>query len=243
MVDTRVTDGDELWVGIPPGWIELVAHEDDAEAARWFDRLLDQTPDLFDEPGRRVLRASYDEVRRQMPQGAVDAAGVLVTTLPDGDVTLWQFTVTVVPVPPSGDVNVMAVIERFLASEAGRRPLDDPDDLVESFRTDDGRDGVAIHTTASVADDGRLAGLVPAATPDRLGVVYAAVRLNRPATATADRLAVVTGVAPTVAQRLPMSIVAAQLTLSARLRDGAAPAPPGRVDVDTTGHRRDQSPA
>lgn len=240
MLDTRVTDGDELWVGIPPGWIELVAHEDDAEAARWFDRLLDQTPDLFDDAGREVLRDSYDQVRRQMPRGAVDAAGVLVTTLADDEVTLWQFTVTVVPVPPSGDVNVMAVVERFLDSETGRRPLDDPDDLVESFRTDDGRDGVAIHTTARVSDDGRLARNVPGTDADRLGVVYAAVRLNRPATATADRLAVVTGVAPSVAQRLPMSIVAAQLTLSARLRDGDADAPPGRVDVDTTGRRRDE---
>lgn len=242
MTDTRVADGDELWIGIPPGWIELVAHEDDVEAARWFDRLLDQTPDLFDEAGRDVLRRSYDEVRRELPQTGVDAAGVLITTLADDEVTLWQFTVTIVPVPPSGDVNVMAVVERFLESDAGRRPLDDPDDLVETFRTDDGRDGVAIHTTTNLSDDGRLASHVPGARSDRLGVVYAAVRLNRPASATADRLAVVTGVAPTIEQRLPMSIVAAHLTLSARLRDGDAPRPPGRVDVDTTGHRRDERP-
>jgi hypothetical protein len=242
MADTRAADGDELWVGIPPGWIELVAHEDDAEAARWFDRLLDQTPDLFDESGRDILRRSYDEVRQQLPQTAVDSAGVLITTLADDEVTLWQFTITIVPVPPSGDVNVMAVVERFLASDAGRRPLDDPDDLVESFRTDDGRDGVAIHTTTAVSDGGRLSSNVPTAEPERLGVVYAAVRLNRPAAATADKLAVVTGVAPTVEQRLPMSIVAAQITLSARLRDGDSPPPPGRVDVDTTGRRRDEQP-
>lgn len=238
----RPDEGDELWLAVPPGWIELVAHNDDAEASAWFERLLDQTPALFDDDGRAILRQAYDEVRRQMPQGLIDAAGVLITSLDDdadaNAATLWQFSVAVVPAPPSGDVNLMAVVERFLDSPQGRRPLTDEDDLVESFRTEDGRDGVAIHTTTRVDDGGRLAGNVPGTDPARLGVVYAAVRLNRPRAATADRIAVVTGVAPNVEQRLAMSLVAAGLTLSAQLRDHDDAPPPGRVHLDATGRGR-----
>lgn len=237
----RPESGDELWVGIPPGWIELVAHESDDAATEWFDRLLALTPDLLDERASTRLKRTFAEARRQLPSGLADAAGLLLTTLEDDQVTLWQYTVTLVPVPPSGDVNVMAVVERFLKSPEGRRPLTDPDDLVETFQTTDGRDGVAIHTTTRVDDNGRLSANIPGADADRLGVVYAAVRLNRPRGASADRMAVITGVAPTVAQRLPMSVVAAQLTMSAQLRDSDAPPPPGRVDVDATGQRRDQT--
>ncbi len=239
----RPDAGDELWVAVPPGWIELVAHADDDEARLWFERLLDRTPDLFDDDGRAILRQSFDDVRRQVPRGALDAAGVLVTTLEDDSVTLWQFSIATLPVPPSGDVNMMAVIERFLDSPQGRNPLTDPDDLVESFRTEDGRDGVAIHTTTRVDDGGRLASTVPGTDPERLGVVHAAVRLNRPRSATADTIAIITGVAPNVQQRLAMSIVAAQITLSARLRDSDDAPLPGRVDVDATGRRRDEQAA
>lgn len=232
--------GDELWVAVPPGWIELVAHENDEDAARWFDRLLAKTPNTFDENGMESLRTSYDEVRRQMPRDSIDAAGVLVTTLDNDEVTLWQFTMSVVAGPPSGDVNVMAVVERFMGSAEGRELIAGKDDFAESFQTQDGRDGVAIHTTTRIDDDGRLAMNIPHADSERLGVVYAAIRLNRAKSTTADRIAIIVGVAPNVEQRLPMSIVAAQLTLSARLRDSDAPPLPGRIDIDVTGYRRDQ---
>lgn len=232
--------GDELWVAIPPGWIELVAHDDDDEAARWFERLLAKTPTTFGEKGTEILRSSYDEVRRQMPRDLIDAAGALLTTLEDDAVTLWQFTVSVIAGPPSGDVNIMAVVERFMESPQGRESLTDKDDLVENFQTPDGRDGIAIHTTTRIDDGGRLAENIPGTDSARLGVVYAAVRLNRAKSSTADRIAVITGIAPNLTQRLPMSIIAAQLTLSARLRDSDGPSVPGRIDVDATGYRRDE---
>jgi len=231
--------GDELWFVTPPGWIELVAHEDDEEAARWFDRLLAKTPDLIDEAGLDLLRRTFADVRRQMPRDLVDSAGVLVTTLEDDAVTLWQYTITLLTPPQAGDVNLMAVVERFLESPEGREPLGEGD-FVESFRTPDGRDGVAVHTTTNLDDGGRLASNIPGATPNRLGVVHAAVRLNRVRGASGDRLAVIVGTAPKVEQRLPMSIVAAQILVSARLRDSDAEPPAGRVDVDATGRGRDE---
>lgn len=237
--DEPATVGDELWFVTPPGWIELVAHEDDEEAARWFDRLLAKTPDLVDEAGLARLRSTFAEVRRQMPRDLVDSAGVLVTVLEDDEVTLWQYTVTLMTPPQAGDVNVMAVIERFLESAEGREPLGE-DDFVESFHTPDGRDGVAVHTTTTLDDGGRLAANIPGANPARLGVVYAAVRLNRVRGASGDRLAIIVGTAPNVEQRLPMSIIAAQVLMSARLRDSDADPPAGRIDVDATGRRRDE---
>ena len=232
--------GDELWFVTPPGWIELVAHEDDEEAAPWFDRLLAKTPDLVDEAGTDLLRRTFAEVRRQMPRDLINSAGVIVTTLEDDEVTLWQYTLTLMTPPQAGDVNLMAVVERFLESPEGREPLGEGD-FVESFHTADGRDGIAVHTTTVLDDGGRLAANIPGANPDRLGVVHAAVRLNRVRGASGDRLAVIVGTAPNVEQRLPMSIIAAQILVSARLRDSDAEPPVGRIDVDAAGRRRDES--
>jgi hypothetical protein len=234
MPQTQVSAGSELWVHVPPGWIELAAFAGDAEALAWFGRLLDETPDLFAATARAELMRTYAAVRSQVDHGLVDSAGTLVTTLPDDTVTIWQFTLRVVDLPPSGDVNPMAVVQRFLAAEqAGGTDELGTDDLVEEFRTEDGRDGVAIHTTAPAGENGPLLlRHVPHADPAALGVVYAAVRLHRSSGGDFDRLAVVTGVAPTVAERLPMALVAAQLTLSARLRNARSDPPPGPVAVD-----------
>lgn len=238
--EARPVRGDELWMAIPPGWIELVAHADDVEAARWFDRLLDKTPDLFDDDGKNVLRASYDEVRRRMPREALQSAGVLVTAYGE-EATLWQYTVSIESVPTAGDINFMAVVERFMASEEGRAPLNEETDFVENYQTVDGRDGIAIHTTTAVDNDAAIKENMPLAETNRLGVVYAAVRLNRPIESDEDKILLVTGVSPNLDQRLAMSIIAAQITLSARLHDNDAPAMDGRVDVDATGRRRDES--
>ncbi|MGH3383081.1 MAG: hypothetical protein ACRDO1_00740 [Nocardioidaceae bacterium] len=230
----------DLWVLVPPGWIEFSAFSSDEAATRWFDRLLAKTPDLFDEQTRVALRVTYAQVRSQIPAGLVDSAGALITTLLDDTVTMWQFSMRVLDLPRSGDINPMAVVERFLESEQGRSEVGE-DDIVESFQTEDGRDGVAIHTTATAVDDGgQLVANVPGTDPAALGVVYAAVRLHRQEGSEADRLAVVTGIAPNIEQRLPMSIIAAQLTLSAELRDEGADPPEGSIDVDTTG-RFDQT--
>jgi hypothetical protein len=226
--------GSELWFLVPPGWIELAAFETEAEATTWFDRVLAQSAAVLDEGTRTELARIYAAVRGRAPHGLVDSAGALVTTLPDDTVTLWAFTVRVLDMPPSGDVNPMAVVERFLAAEqeAGAPELADAD-LVETFRTRDGRDGVAIHT--SVAAPRPFEAEVPGTDPEALGVVYAAVRLRRPPGAAADRLVLVTGVSPNVGQRLPMAVVAAGLTLSAQVRAEGEEPPPGRIDIDATG--------
>ncbi|MFJ2977458.1 hypothetical protein ACIPEP_01250 [Curtobacterium sp. NPDC087082] len=233
---TVVQVGDELWVGLPPGWIELVAHQDEAAAQQWFDELLRTAPAEMPVEVRQALREHYASVREQMPRGTIDSAGLLVTTLPDDTVTAWQFAMTIVAGPPIGDVDLLAVVERFLDSPAGSAGVG-PEDLVESFVTHDGRPGVAIHTTTGGSD--ALRRNVPHANADALGVVYAAVRLEH-GRADSDRVLLLTGIAPTVAERLPMSVLAAQIVLSATLRD-SGDRPDVRVALDTTGQTKQDS--
>jgi hypothetical protein len=239
-VETGST-GPDLWFLTPPGWIELVAIADEEEAARWFGELLDRTPQLFERGKTRAeLLRTYRAVWQQVHDSPVDSAGALVTTLLDGTATIWQFTLRIVDLPATGDVNPMAVLERFLAAEQG--PASDvlgPEDITETFRTEDGRDGVAIHATSRLGRDGEtLPQNVSGADPAALGVVYAAVRLDRSPGTDADRLLLVTGVAPTVGERLAMALVAAQLTVSAQLGEPGSGPLPGRVDLDTTGRYR-----
>lgn len=235
----QVEVGDELWFGTPPGWIELAAHDGDEAAIAWFDRLLAQTPDAFDDRTLADLRARFLQARGAVPRDGITSAGVLVTTTEADEITAWQFTLAVVDMPPSGDVNVMAVIERYLESDEGRRPLG-ADDFVETFQTDDGRDGVAVHTTADSEQPAEILASLPTADPGRLGVVHAAVRLNRPRSADHDRVLVLTAVCPRPYERLALAVVAASVVLSARLRDGDAAPLPGRVDLDATGAGRDR---
>ncbi|MGL3198944.1 MULTISPECIES: hypothetical protein [Curtobacterium] len=130
---------------------------------------------------------------------------------------------------PTGDVDLLAVVERFLDSPAGAVGLS-PGDLVESFVTHDGRPGVAIHTTTGGPD--ALRSNVPHAETDALGVVYTAVRLEHGREGS-DRILLLTGIAPSVTERLPMAVLAAQIILSATLRD-SEDRPDVRVVLDAT---------
>lgn len=200
------------------------------------ERVVRVPPKLMAEQRRTArTRGKSDPIDAlAVTRAALREPDLLVTTLPDGTVTLWAFTVRVLDMPQSGDVNPVAVVERFLVAEqdAGVPELADAD-LMETFCTRDGRDGVAIH--ASVAAPLPVEAEVPGTDPEALGVVYAAMRLRRPPGAAVDRLVLVTGVSPNVGQRLPMAVVAAGLTLSAQVRaDGEKP-PPGRIDIDPTG--------
>lgn len=235
---------DELWFATPPGWIELVAFPDDETASAWFDGLLDQTPELRDEAGP-LLREAYRTARAEAAGTPVDSAGAIVT-LVDGDegadgpdrVTVWQYSVRLLLLPPAQGIDLMTVVERFLASPAGRRGLEHADDLVESFTTPDGRSGIAVHATAAADDPERLRQHLPHAAPDRLGTVVAATRFPHVAGDPRERVLLVSGICPRPEERTAMSLVAAHIVASARLR-GADDAPlPGRIDVDATGRGR-----
>ncbi len=235
MTDVADEPVEYLRLAVPPGWIELKAFSDDDTAAAWFNALLDETPDLFDAEARDHLHEAYAQVRAEVAPYPVDSAGALLTLLDDDRATLWMFTVTQIVFPPTGDVNVMAVVERYLESGEGRAGAG-KDDLIESFTTEDGRDLVAIHTTARLDElQGSLSANIPGADPSRLGAVYAAIRLPRAKGSRQDRVVVVTGVAPTVEERTLMSLVAAQLTLSATLHTDAQGVPQGRIAVDPSG--------
>lgn len=224
-----------LRTAVPPGWIELKAIEDDEQARQWFDELLDLTPGLYDEAGRASLHEVFQQARAQVALLPVDAAGAFFTVLEEDRPTLWAFTLTQVPFPESRDINVMAVVERFLSSQTGRQGLG-PDDVVETFQTQDGRDGVAIYTTGSVdPSSGRVGGHIPQLDADALGVVYGAVRLPRLDDAQQDVVLVVSGVAPTLEERPLMALIAANLTVHATLQHADEPMPPGRVAVDAAG--------
>lgn len=231
---------DELWFVVPPGWIELAAHADDAAAVAWFDRLLARTPDLLSVPHRDQLREAFVQTRVRLPVDQLGSAGLLLTSWEDGDGgTVWQYTVDVMVVPGMGELNLMAVLERFLSSDEGKRPMGDGD-FVETFQTPAKRDGVAVFTTAEITDDdGTLARHLPAIEPSRLGVVTSAVRLGRSPGSDDERILLVTGVAPNVDQRWAMALIAANIAATAQVRDSDDDPLPGRIDVDATGHGRD----
>ena len=70
-----------------------------------------ETPDLFDDASRARLEEAYTRLRAEAAPYPVDSAGGLLTVLDDDRATLWMFTVTQIVFPPSGDANVMAVVE------------------------------------------------------------------------------------------------------------------------------------
>jgi hypothetical protein len=88
-----------LLTAVPPGWIELKAIADDDAATAWFDALLDETPQLFDDSGRARLHECYRASRAEVAHLPVDSAGVLVTLLEGDTPTLWAFTMTQVAFP------------------------------------------------------------------------------------------------------------------------------------------------
>lgn len=214
--------GTALVVPVPPGWVELRAFEDDAAAEAWFERVLAATRGL-DTSTAETLRAGYGPIRRALREVPVDAAGLLLTTVGDvtdpdfgpDDLTVWVFTLTQVVLPGTAELNPMAVVERYLGTGPGSQPIGE-DDLTETFRTHDGRDGVAIHSTAAQQRlDPRLlsaAGLGPDA-----GVVHAAVALG-PLPDGSSRMLVSTGLCRGLEERPLMALTQAQLTLGATVR-------------------------
>jgi hypothetical protein len=226
-----------LWVQVPPGWLELVAFDADPAAEAWLTSLIDATPALLDATSEANLRAAYEHARSRTKGFDVASAGALVTVLPDQKVTVWQFTITVLTIPVHGaaatEINPMRVITQFIQGEmsAGHRE----DDTVETFETADGRDGVAIYTATQLDDGAAMRANIAHAEPDALGVVYAAVRLPLVPDDSAPRVALITGVAPTVAERELMAWVVAQLAVTVELRPADAVAPAGRIDVDARG--------
>lgn len=217
-----------LWVAVPPGWIELKAHASAQAARHWFAALLDQDAERL-AAQRAALEEAFEQAREQVARQPVDAAGAIVTVV-DDHATLWQYTLTLVQLPDPGDINVLAVIERYLHSRVGAAPLG-PDDFVEEFVTTDGRDGVAVHTTAAAVDARALVERVPHTDPSRLGMVHAAV----PVRGRRGLLAMITGASPTVEERPLMAMAAAQMADTVQLRDALDAPPTGRLAIDTTG--------
>lgn len=203
---------------VPPGWIELKAYADDAEAAAGFDRMLGDTPGV-DEVLAARLRKEFQRARAGVAASQVDSAGVLLTTTaseptPDAirdGLTVWAFTASVVVLPGPADLNPMAVIERYV----GQHPWG-ADDELEPFSTLDGRDGVAIHTTLDAHADALPAWV--AVDPDDGtpgGLVMAGVVLPSPDGV--SRVLVTVGVCPTLEERPWLALQQAHLTVGARV--------------------------
>lgn len=226
-----------LLLPLPPGWVELKAFQEDAEALGWFDTLLAQTPGLTPESSAE-LRGHFARARAAVVDQPVDAAGVVITTLADAtrgdladeELTMWAFTVSQVVLPGPSELNPMAVIERHLATGAELSP----DDLTETFRTPDGRDGIAVHTTLE-RQHVDVAVLEPlGGGGDAGGLVLAAVALG-PVSERSNRVLLTTGVCPRSQERPWMALMQAHLTVGARVWSGDDPLPPGPLVYDATG--------
>lgn len=233
-----MTTTDALLVPVPAGWVELAAFDDDAAATAWFDRLLDATAGL-DEISRAHLRDVHRRLRAALAGQSFDAAGVMLSVRQDSehepadlspqDLTVWLFTLQQVVLPGTPDLDPVAVIERYVGSEAR-----DEAELVESFTTHDGRSGLALHGRAAAYDVDLGPLQASGLALDDPGVVQAVVHLGALPDGS-NRVLVTTGLCPSLADRPVMALVQAHLTIGARpWREGDA-LPEGAVVLDAVG--------
>lgn len=168
--------------------MELRAFDDDAAAA-WFERLLDATPGLEEEQ-RVPLREIHGRLRDHLRDVPLDAAGIVLTVRPDtpgvsleealetrmpvamDDLTVWLFTFLEMVVPGSPEIDPVAVLERWLSSDVGELQ---PGEEIEPFHTEDGRSGLALHTTLARR---AAAAPLPDSGGDEGGHVVAALHLG-----------------------------------------------------------------
>ena len=141
-------------------------------------------------------------MRAEVAPYPVDAAGALLTLLDDDRPTLWMFTVTQIAFPPSGDANIMAVVERYLESGEGRagrpgRPWSASPPTTGATWSRSTRPRPRRAPGPAVREH-------PGCRPEPARCGYAAIRLPRAPRSRSDRVAVAP-VSPTVEERTPMS--------------------------------------
>ncbi|KAA1372231.1 hypothetical protein [Aeromicrobium fastidiosum] len=227
---TAAADTPAMATGLPPGWIELAAFPDERTLLGFLDTQIDADGDLFTAENRAMfVQGCLLGYRTVRDQGWLHL-GAVATWLPgdDGELrtTVWTIGVGLLPVPSFGDVNPVGVAERVLGSrgDVGQ---------IEPFELVDGREGIVIGATTSVdvSDlDFDPVELMPHLRPDELGVYIVVLPMKDLPT----HLGVTVGIAPNVAERTPMSVVASQMATSLQRLDGADELPADLVLVDTT---------
>lgn len=231
---TTTGAGAVLATGLPPGWLEVGAFDDERALTTFLDALLDVDADRFD-PGQRdaLVHACLLARAAVHGQGWLHL-GAVATYVHDGDgqwrTTLWTVGVGLVAVPDLDDVNPVGLAERVLGRVEAV-------EAVESFRLDDGRDGVALSTTARLdlatlpVDADQLHERLPGLTPGALGVVVYLL----PVPGLPGHLGLTVGVAPNRGERTPLSFLAGQMATSVRRVEDVRELPAHQILVDTTG--------
>ena len=163
-------------------------------------------------------------VRQDGPADPADPAA-----LSPEDLTVWLFTLQQVVLPGTADLDPVAVIESYVGSETRAEA-----ELVESFTTQDGRSGLALHGRAAAYDVDLGPLHASGLAVEDPGVVQAVVHLGALPDGS-NRVLVTTGMCPSLADRPVMALVQAHLTVGARPWRRGEALPDGALVLDATG--------
>lgn len=204
----------ELRVQVPPGWIELVAHDDDDAALATFDELLEPHRDSLSVEETDRLRHGFVRARRLSVGASLRIGGAVLTLWEDDRPTVWYYGVWTFGTAGLEGLNPVGLLERGLgwALDSDRSALSSMlvDPRQEDFDLVHGRIGTSLHATLR----GDLLALPPdvddVEIPEQIGLVLAAV----PLPGLPEVAALIIGVSPTLEQRAAMSMFASVMAHS-----------------------------
>lgn len=232
----------DIAVALPAGWIEVAAQDTADEMAEQLRAQAAVDGDAFDGASLDALVDAAQHLRATVGSDVWQHFGAVVTQVPtrrpedrDDEVpwqtTVWAFGVRLLRLPDLGDLNPVGVAERVVGSVGVVRS-------VESFRLDDGRDGVAVLLTAVEVDDEQIVAArsrLPQLDPDRLGAWVCMLPVpGLPAT-----LSLTVGLAPDEAEVPQMTWLGAQIATSVhRVVGGSDTSVAAPTSVGGEGQRR-----
>ncbi len=198
----------ELRAQVPPGWIELAAHDNDDAAESAFAELVEPYREHLTADQYRQAVETFRLLRAMAVRGGFQLCGALLTAWDEAEATVptvWLYGLRAFGLAERTELNPVALLERvFRASVASAG------DLPEDFETVDGRVGTALLTTVQPDAAAAALGGLPEVASGPMGVCVAAV----PLPGLPDAAALVFGAAPNVEQRGAMSVIASILAHS-----------------------------
>ncbi|WP_127479774.1 hypothetical protein [Nocardioides pantholopis] len=215
--------------GLPPGWLEIGAHEDEEALRGFLAAQIAADADAYTAEQEQALVDACVRARELMADRAWLHLGCVVTQVPRDETwvsTVWSVGIGVLRVPDFGDVDPMAVAQRGVAHLGAV-------DSVREFALADGREGMlfgmrgtAGPALSEVPPDQRL----PQLDPDALGMYVVLL----PVAGVPGLVGITVGVAPNVEERGPMSVLAGEMAASLHVVDDSASTPRDAVLIDTT---------
>lgn len=227
-----------LATGLPPGWIELAAHQSDDGLRAYLDAQAKADGDPYTPEQSAMLVDACVRGRQVLAGMSWQHFGAVVTSAAsevvedeDAEVgwlpTVWAFGVGLLNIPPTNDINPIGMAQRVLGRLATVEE-------VAPFRLDDGRDGVAMTLKAEAEMDPSQPDpttALPQLDVKKLGVWACLL----PVPGLPESLSLTVGVAPNTIERLAMSYVAGQIASSVHWVQDTTELVDEPIIIDTTG--------